>query len=66
MLVVTAVKPNAIPAKESVCALKLLMLKSIQNRFDLGDLPIKHLVTFSKESNWMSMKTDCKTFAIRN
>jgi hypothetical protein len=51
MLVVTAVKPNAIPAKESVCALKLLMLKSIQNRFDLVDLPIKHLVTFSKESN---------------
>jgi hypothetical protein len=66
MLVVTAVKPNAIPAKESVCALKLLMLKSIQKPFLTVDLPIKHLVTFSEGINWMSMKTDCKTFAIRN
>jgi hypothetical protein len=38
--------------------------KSIQNRL-LVDLPIKHLVTFSR-IEWMSMKTDCKTFAIRN
>jgi hypothetical protein len=33
VMLVIAVKPNVIPAKESVCALKLLMLKSIQDCF---------------------------------
>jgi excinuclease ABC subunit A len=51
MLVVTAVKPNAISCKGKRLRIEASYVKiNSKTVSDLVDLPIKHLVTFSKES----------------